>query len=195
MDWILEHIRVLIVVGGAIAYWLNQRKKAREAAEAERSLPAQPVQAPASQLNEEAERVRRIQEEIRRKILQRTSGGAAPARPQPPPELPEPVMAKPRAQEREDAYSLSRDDSTELASREKALLEQQQDPLARMRDLEANRRQSSSRKAEAFAEKTTAALGSAAAEKGSLLADLRNTSSVRRAVILREILGTPVGLR
>ena len=30
MDWIFDNFRIIILVGGAIAYWLNQRRKAKE---------------------------------------------------------------------------------------------------------------------------------------------------------------------
>jgi len=30
MDWVFEHFQLIVVVGGVIAYWLNQRRKAKE---------------------------------------------------------------------------------------------------------------------------------------------------------------------
>lgn len=197
MDWFAEHIRMIVVVGGAIAYWLSQRRKAREEAEATRTMTS--TSAPQTQVNDDAERVRRIQEEIRRKILERAGGNQA-NRSQPrsepvrQPVAVSPPMPTPKAQPVvEDAYAGA--EEAPLSEIDQSVLERQQLLAAKLRELEEARRQASG-KAEAFAEKTTEALeADDEARRGSLLADLRNPVSVRRAVVLREVLGTPVGLR
>lgn len=197
MDWIFEHLRLVILIGGAIAYWINQRQKARrdeEEVDAKRRA-IKPAPAPNAQVSEEAERVRRIQAEIRRKIQERAAGGAQ-KRPQPPP-LPEESVAVAGA---EEAASLAPMEAAKTeASRQgldvdQALLQRQQELSAKMRELEEVRRLAGQKKAERFAEATTASLEERAA-KGSLLAELRDPVSARRAIIMREVLGTPVGLR
>ena len=186
MDWILDNIRLVVIVGGAIAYWLNQRRKAKEAELASRTQMPAPPQA---QGGDETERIRRIQEEIRRKILERTDGLAHPPLPmvqvpQPPP------LARP--QPKQAAY-MSLEESR--AESDKVILEQQEQLATKLRELEEKRREHMSR-AETFAEKTAETMGAAkTAVRGSILADLRNPVSVRRAIVLREVLGTPVGLR
>lgn len=203
MNWIFEHMQLVVLVGGAIAYWLNQRRKAKEEAEAMRELEAQQGR-PAEmqmQVDDDAERVRRIQEEIRRKILER-AGGAVP-KPQPPP-IPEqryqeemmsrPTPAQTRAPAKADAYAQAAVEE-QTASFDQGILERQQQLSAQLRELDEKRRHTLG-KAEAFAEKTAAAMASSdTAAHGSLLADLRNPTSVRRAIVLREVLGPPVALR
>jgi len=188
MDWILDNIRLIVIVGGAIAYWLNQRRKAREEEQAARSRPApSPVQA-----TDDAERTRRIQEEIRRKIQERAGGGAK----REPSESVVPAMEIPplivRSVPKENAYKpveVSREAS------DQAVLEHQLELATKLRELDQKRREAMGR-SEAFAEKTAVAMAASdTADRGSILEDLRSTASVRRAIVLREVLGTPVGLR
>jgi hypothetical protein len=198
MEWVLDHLQLIIVVGGSIAYWLNQRRKAKETeAEAKAQNLDQPIQQTSANAEAmaQAERTRRIQEEIRRKILERVGGGARPPAPLPPPLImPKPAMV--RVEEvgsMPDAYTQST--AAQTAAADQAVLDQQQQFALRLRELEAQRRQHTGR-AEAFAEKTAEDMAASNnARKGSLLADLRDASSARRAIILREVLGTPVGLR
>ena len=181
MDWVLDNIRLIVIVGGAIAYWLNQRRKAKEEQEIKEVL-ATPL--PKTQENDDVERTRRIQEEIRRKILER-AGGMQRAQPTPPP--------KPVAQPKADVYSESAAEALVMA--DQAMLERQQQLAAKLRDLQQQRREHD-HPAEAFAAKTALAMSaSGTSVLGSPLADLRNPALVRRAIILREVLGTPVGLR
>ena len=134
----------------------------------------------------EAQRTRRIQEEIRRKIAERR-GLAAPVAPAAPereeeltPEpLPPPVLPAP--------------EPAQLA----AVLERKQQLADQMRALELAR-QLEQRKAAVVAatvrdetERTAAVV----AMRGALLADLRNAPTARRAFLLREVLDVPVGLR
>jgi len=196
MDWIMGHLQLIIVVGGSIAYWLNQRRKVKEEAEIKQSL-AEPL--PKMQMNDDAERTRRIQEEIRRKILERAGGSVRPK----PASTPSPVSATPpplqaeREKPQPVMVDVYKDSSREAAAAaaDVAMLERQQMLAEKLRELQAQRREHD-RPAEVFAEKTALAMSaSGTAVRGSVLADLRNPVSVRRAIILREVLGTPVGLR
>lgn len=203
MNWIFEHMQLVVLVGGAIAYWLNQRRKAKEEAEAMRELEGQQTQSAHTQLpaNDEAERVRRIQEEIRRKILERV-GGAMP-KPQPPPMperrfekeiVPAPAEVSTRTTAKTDAYEQA-SSADQTLSLDQAILERQQQLAEQLRELDVQRRHVVS-KAEAFAEKTAAVMAASdTAVRGSLLADLRNPTAARRAIVMREVLGAPVGLR
>ena len=183
MDWIFDHPQVLILLGGAVIYWFNQWKKAREEAQEAQSRTATPPTASAAKPDAEAERVRRIQEEIRRKIQQRSGGGAGrppPLRPAAQPVTPVPAATVKTTQPEEGG--------------DQAVLQRQRELAAKVLELEAIRRETGQGRAAIFAETTTASLEDSAV-RGSLLAELRDTSSVRRAVVLREVLGTPVGLR
>jgi hypothetical protein len=185
MDWALEHLRLIILIGGAIAYWMNQRRKAKEEAELAKSLPT-PQSQPKAQMNDDTERTRRIQEEIRKKILER-AGGSVKSAPTPP------AMPSPALPARETYKEPSREESEVVA--DMAMLERQQQLAAKLRELQAQQREHD-RPAEVFAEKTALAMAaSGTAVRGSILADLRNPASIRRAIVLREVLGTPVGMR
>ncbi|MCW5548542.1 MAG: hypothetical protein KIT44_06215 [Opitutaceae bacterium] len=182
MRWILDNLQVVIAVAAALAYWLNQRKQesAGEPPEpAEEGRPDDPFREfgadPA-----EAERTRRIQEEIRRKIAERAGGApvAAPARvPEPPPLIqPEPPPARSAA--------------LAAASAQEAILQRQRDLEDQLRNAQAIRRATQRKEviAEASARKPTAA-------RTALLGDLKGAENLRRAIVLREVLGPPVGLR
>src|SRR4051812_7162062 len=105
MDWILDHLRIIIAAAGAIAWWVNQRRQARDVDQ------VKPHKEATFDDPDLAERTRRIREEIQRKIEQRAkayrdSVPTAPSREVPPPLVREaarrrveepPVIAKPVA--------------------------------------------------------------------------------------------------
>lgn len=173
MDWIFEHPQVLILLGGAIFYWISQWKRAREE---EKEAQTERSAVPAPSTDPEAERVRRIQEEIRRKIQQRAGGGTGRV----PPPLPVPQPAP-------QVVPAVEETTEPEPGVDPAVLERQQQLAAKMAELEEVRRRAGQRKAERFAETTTAALEDSAA-RGSLLADLQDPASARRAMVLREVL-------
>ena len=74
MDWILDHLQIVIAAAAAVAYWLNQR---REAQAEEDPPPGSNFEREEPGAAEEAERARRIREEIRRKIAERVGGWIA----------------------------------------------------------------------------------------------------------------------
>ncbi|AKC81745.1 hypothetical protein IMCC26134_01260 [Verrucomicrobia bacterium IMCC26134] len=226
MSWVFEHFQIIIVVAGVIAYWINQRAREKAGKEADYDgdgLPeARPETArhdvrelvPASRDGSHPdtdERVRRIQEEIRRKIAERR-GLAAPTSPpaagpapyppdlhephwtSPPPVPPSvPVSSRPQIDPYDEAATLERQRS--LA-----------DQLAKLeaKRLEARRvQQASSESVSAAAEALSAyvispsrseAAGSGVGER-RLAAELRDPRALRRAMVLREVLGAPVALR
>lgn len=209
MNWILEHLQVLIGVAAAIAYFLNRRKQS--AADDE---PARP--APVSDANtlEQDERTRRVQAEIRRKVAERRgttdSASATPAsRSRIPPLVPpsrvpplDPfggpmrrILRKIEEAGEPPAAASPTQESTAVANelaRQKILEE-------RMREIEALKiaRENQPRiearailkRGGGFGERVTVT------GKGQLRDVLRDPGELRRAVILREILGPPVGLR
>jgi hypothetical protein len=103
MNWVLEHLQIIIVVAGAIAYWINQRGREKAGQEADYDEDGIPENRPAPRMEtqtrelspanrsgtdiDQEERARRIREEIQRKIAERRgrAPGAAPAPPAPPP--------------------------------------------------------------------------------------------------------------
>jgi len=205
MRWVLEHLQVLIVIAGAIAYYVNQRRRQRE------GLPPEEEEGGAfdtgSMEAEEAERTRRLQEELRLKREQRAGAvppvqqPSRPVRPQAPrPAAPPPVFQDPLAE-------MMKDIAKRLApvpvpapvsgptAEEQAVLQRQRELELRMQDLEVQRRAT-------LAKASAVALGVAGEEprraesqSGSWLRDLQDPRQIRRAVVMNEILGRPAGLR
>lgn len=198
MDWILDHLKLVIAIAAAIAYWLNNRRKA-EAEEADEVSPA----------NADArERTRRIQEEIQRKIAERHRGAAAAPAPPPPmlrPDLPSPMPSfgdspEPHSTMRRvvtddwEQRAAQREAQAETAAHHAAALGRQERLADELRALEATRLMVSKRTAEfATAEAAKAARKQSSAQ--TLVSELRGARNLRQAVVWREVIGEPVGLR
>lgn len=208
MDW----IQILFIAAGVIAYWLNQRANEKNAKDADRDgngVPdhrEQPRElAPTSRDGtdpEQAERVRRIQEEIRRKIAERR-GETAPPPPMPVPTVVvaerepvyreqrrEPVAPPPLRPLRPDAFA--HDDS--------AAIERQRKLAEQMERLDEQRRETRRLASTTFATQRQTAAAAAVAPRAatgfpSLASELRSPRALRRAMVLREVLDKPVALR
>lgn len=207
MNWVLEHLQILLGIAAAIAYYLNRRRAAAANAEAER-----PAQAGGQVSDEQAERTRRVQEEIRRKIAERrgTAREAAdrqPTRERVPP-LVRPTQVPPldpfggpmrrivRKIEEAAAALEQRVEDPEAAAAKTAELARQAKLAEQLRELEAARAAHERRAAEiTLAKKKRAETRPVPAVFGDVRAVLRDPREIRRAVILREVLGPPVGLR
>jgi hypothetical protein len=184
MDWILDHLQLLFVVGGSIAWWLNQRKQGKTGEETP-PHPETTFDDP-----ELAERTRKIREEIQRKIEQRARGYAheQPTRPPDIPAVPPPVIRELKA--RQPMHASSRIE----AQRQAEILEEQAAMLEKLREAEVMKTAAQRRKA--FEESTADHTDEArAAIRSTLLDDLNTPAALRRAFILREVLGPPVALR
>lgn len=209
MDWILEHIQLVIFIAGAIAYWLNQTRKGwAESGEEdvrETRQPHSPI--PPRGEVDNAEQVRRVQEEIRRKIAERRAAAegrvAPPPMPAPvaeaedpwapePPVFapaappPMPVRPPPLYSEEQDAEAVARQRrlSEQLAEAERARVEAKR-RLEEMWDRPFNKN-------------VHAPAGTALAAAGPALTPrqvLRDRAALRRAWIMREVLEKPVALR
>jgi hypothetical protein len=180
MDWILEHLQVLFVIAIAIVAVLQKLKLVRPGEGAPGAPPAD---------SENAERTRRIQEEIRRRIMERRGlmpgappsrdvAEAAPGYPEAPPVIQEvrPIVVAP---------PLPALAATEIRLTD---LERQQELIGQFRELEASRQASTVTVPGSMA-------GGEPAPAHRLLPDLRSRAGLRHAVVLREVLGPPVGLR
>jgi hypothetical protein len=187
MNWILEHMQVLIAIAAAIAYMINRGHAARQEAEKDADTPA---------AREQAERTRRLQEEIRRKILERRGGEVAPVDPFGGP-------LRRIARQLEEAAAAARQAEapppppldpplTTVLERQQRLAEQMQ-ALEAARETERRRAADITRRRAGPATRTALPMRGASA-RTALLADLRGPHGLRRAVVLREILGPPGGL-
>ena len=221
MRWIFENIQVVIVVAGAIAYWLNQRQRLKRGLppvdEDGQPIPENRPKQTSFEETDDAERTRRIQEEIRRKIAERRSeSGPASAPPPPlvtipapvrreatpPPVFQDPVQEMMKQMQRRfvpesSAPAAPPDESTQAAG-ERETLTRQRELEDKLQELEAQQRVTRQRVAEVKA--TDAAAATSRETAGQVAADrwlteLRDPQTARHAIVLREIIGTPVGLR
>jgi hypothetical protein len=202
MSWILEHLQFVLVFAGAFAYWLKQRSAA-----AKDSSPSTRE----SQEGEAEERTRKIQEEIRRKIAERRGTAPGPVVRSPPTERPlaPPLLApRPVAESRGGLGRGLRERLEEKLAEARARAQAVADAAAerqrqeQARALAAARAATEERTAEIAKAREAAAVAARQSENAprssaarTIVADLRDPPSVRRAIILREILGPPVGLQ
>ncbi len=194
MDWVLKHLQLIIAASGAVAWWLNQRKQA-QATEAEAPHKEATFEDP-----ELAERTRRIREEIQRKIAERAKAYTQTPSPiQPSMVKPEPVAAVPPilrevVRRLPEPPTLTRAAASHLeAQRNAEILEQQVSLAEKLR--EATELKAAALRRIQFENQVSSGDHAAAVARGALGEDLRNPDSLRRAFILREIIGPPVGLR
>lgn len=160
---------------------------------------------------EEERRVREVQEKVRRTIAERRRAGGSPA--PAPANGPSPAPAPMELPVPDPLGELGRRLQAELERRfqpesapapvsppmiSRAELERQQrlaDDLRRINE----ERQRASRRADEQAAAAVAAAGTIEARRvnarGLVVADLGDRASLRRAFVLREVLGAPVGLR
>jgi len=185
MDWVFEHLQVVILVAVAIAAALQKLKQSRTLTGAE--LP------PAADDNE-AERTRRIQEEIRRRILERRGQAPTPplAEDQGPAFPPAPPMideVRPVVVPAPVLVPLG------LAPMPDFLVEAERQRLlkARMEELQSTEWARLQTVPAAFHNAPSEEPG--AVRGNELIAALRSGAGLRQAMVLREIIDPPLGLR
>jgi hypothetical protein len=178
MGWLFSVLPFLFFGFVVISIIRSALQVARKLGEAQ---PGAGARTPANYDPAEAERTRRIQEEIRRKIAERR-GMVMPVEPAPPAE---PVVAVTTREEPPALGSIA------------AVLERQQQLVDQMQALEAARLMEQRKAAimAATVQDETARAAAVVAMRGALLADLRKPATARRAVLLREVLDRPVALR
>jgi hypothetical protein len=210
MSWILEHLQILIGVAAAIAYFINRRKHS----EAETETPPRSASNAGESSYEQAERTRRVQDEIRRKIAERR--GAVPEVPSapasrsripdlvPPPRVPplDPFggpMRRILRKIEEAAEQATPSESAQDRSAAANELARQRMLEERMREMEATKlvRENQLRTQVALLAKKRSGLNepSAPLTTGRLGRALLSPQELRRAIVLREVLGPPVSLR
>jgi hypothetical protein len=195
MDWILNHLFIVVFVAIAVANMLAKAKKAGA-----QQRPSQPAR---SSLDPDtAERTRRVQEEIRRKIAERS--GRLPASP---PITSSSPSAGPPARNIFQELARQMAEAKRIAEmQQRAQSADEAQAQQRMQDEQKSREQAEARQlaeAQRTLQRQQQTVATAAAYSGTtatsardkLLADLREPDSLRRAWVLREILGEPVGLR
>lgn len=204
MKWIFEHFQLVVAIVAAVAYVLTRGKRQTEdRQDSTRNLSdADP---------EQAERTRRIQEEIRRKIAERravagevvaseTAAERIPPLVRPahvPPVDPFGGPMRRIMKELEQAAERRFEPEPDPAIAERAAALARQHQLAEeMRAQEAARLREEQRARELAAlRKKKAAVKAPVYAMGSLRSALGDPKELRRAIVLREVLGPPVGLR
>lgn len=206
INWILGNLPLAIFALVIIGQILRAVGRARQQ-QAEQQRQGRP------DALEEDRHAREAREQIRRRIAERR-GGAAPAAEEPPPlarpatspettQLPD-VFDGPlgrmlqELQKRAQPQPAAEPPPMIAAAHNSAELERQAAMAEELRAFEearavAQRRATHMAEAQAAAAQAEPALRAAA--RGRLLDDLRDPQSLRRAFVLREVLGTPVGLR
>jgi hypothetical protein len=180
MEWVLNNLQILFLVAIAVVAIMQRLKKATGEADSRPAAPADP--------DEEA-RTRRIQEEIRRRIMERRGlvPAGAPAAENAPVPMAPPMIEEVRPIRME--YPATAAAETPADRRLAAELKRQQELNDQVRELVDARRM---RQTAVATESARTALAASAARP---LPDLRSHAGLRRAILLREILGPPVGLR
>ena len=191
MDWILDHLWVLLAAAGAIAQMLIKSK----------SQGKEDTEAPPQEKNSEEQRLadqtRRIREEIQRKIVQRRRGAASLERQsesvtEPDPEmerdvppLVQQIFTTPR-QAREMTSHVEAQHQAEILERQATLAEQLAQAVAMKASLQ---------KRTTFETNISESDATNDRSRRALVGELRDPAALRRAFVLREILGPPVALR
>lgn len=206
LDFALERPAVLVVLlvfVGQIVRGLLEARKARTAHEGRRDEVA------------DDQRVREVQEQIRRQIAARRGGAPTPAPAEVPAEPPtlHPAPARPETTQLPELGGTLGRMLGELQRRAQPLpspvappavaeersrleLERQQQLAEQLRLLEEARAAARRRSEEhAAAQAAQVAAAARASARGPLAGELGDPSALRRAFLLREILDTPVGLR
>ncbi|MBW7895286.1 MAG: hypothetical protein H3C27_09255 [Opitutaceae bacterium] len=194
MDWIFDNLQIVLAVAAAFAYWLTQRKQAEQEENEERGPETEQFPTRVDGELADEERARRIREEIRRKIAERAGGMPLPppAVPEPPPlyrREPEPQPVRPRPQPVPVEPQAS---APQAEDPWKSVWVQQQKLQEQMKALADTRRKAN----EFVSPQAATAPKSVPLVRGvSLREELGDRDRLRRAIILREVIGPPVGLR
>lgn len=196
--WFLDNLDKLVPIIIALLYFIGASRAKKKEDELDGPGP------------DASERARKIQEEIRRKILERQGKGRAPVQreapraPEPafepvfepdPSPVPQRPFQEPVFQEEEsdrfpepEPFVFDAPDPYEEKRREIEKKLKQARELAKKAEL-ASKRVAAKRRSQDWQRKFVSR------SKNSILDGLDDTTSIRRAIVLKEILDTPVGLR
>jgi hypothetical protein len=208
MSWVFDHFGTLVFIFVAISFLRAMMRAARLSAEHKATTDE----------TEEQKRVREIQERIRRKVAERRGETALDA-PQPPtlpvpralvqPLPPSPavppvdpfgggamrrllVELERRVETRSDAPAPAGEPTAAGIMERQAQLAEELRTLEETRMLTRRRAAGIATMQKTFAESEA---GGRKVAREELLADLRGASNLRRAFLLREVLGAPIALR
>lgn len=210
IQWVLDNLFTVLIIAGVLSQ-LIQAIKGKRAQEGEDGPVVEPPPEAQFEDPELAERTRRIREDIRRRIAERQRGaGGEQTAPEPQmetapasqwggeDEAPPPLRREVVTEDAPPPFSTPAPATASAArfevQRQAEILEQQAAMADRLRDLEAMKA-AAQRRAAFEALSVSQATVQREKTRGALLDDLRDPEALRRAFILREVLGPPVGLR
>lgn len=186
MQWVIDHFDTLFVIAVAILAILQKLGRASGGTKGAKPRAEDP---------EQAERTRRIQAEIRRRIMERR--GLAPmASPEPATSAPEPEYAETPpviAEPSRPAEPPTREPSYAAPSGWDREMERQQQLVRQLAEVSAAGAMGGGGGDSTM--RILAEIPRAPGPDERLRAELRQTAGLRRAVVLREILGPPVSMR
>lgn len=199
LAWVSKHMFTLVIIAGVIAQLIKAVRGQKDAdADAPAAPPDRHFEDP-----ELAERTRRIREDIQRKIEERRRAAGQGGYVQP---TPEPVE-EPDFGSADEMPPLVREVAVERApepvrastarleqQRQAEILEQQAALAEKMRELELMK-SAAVRRSEFERATADTQTEQKIAARGSLLGELRDAGALRRAFVMREVLGPPVALR
>jgi hypothetical protein len=186
LQFILDNAWTVVIVGTVLVQLIQAMRKKKAGGETPADEPPQEQQFDDPDL---AERTRKIREEIQRKIEQRTRGQTEMPAPVAEVEAPPPII-----REVEVSRTPVRASSRLDAQRQAEILEEQATLMERLREAEFMKI-AGKKRAEFEASTVDHAAEAQVATRSSVLGDLRSPDALRRAFILREVLGPPVALR
>jgi hypothetical protein len=198
VEFLLGNKEILALVFVAFAWIAQKLGMTKGKAELPGGRPKQ-----AAAADDEATRTRRVQEEIRRKISERRAG-ATRVFPSRSGRQPAPPIAAPRPVAPGELWGeLFRGEAQEPPADITAQEPEPESVPARQSDVEIKMRRLESASSAASAEAggisadraAVLPLEPAAASPNAWLSSLRERQGARRAIVLREVLGPPVGLR
>ena len=201
MDWIFDNLKLLVFIAIIVIYVMKAvRAKSETEGDPNGPQPSSRRTLEGEEDPEEAERTRQIQEEIRRRILARQRG--EPATPMPtevmeeppqPPPIPPPIPApSPRVEPKDDPYAHA---DPEREMHEARMLEAQRAMDEQLRQVRLAREMATVAVPSLALPTSPAPSRTTSAAQRGWRAELSGRHALRRAIILREVLGEPVGLR
>ena len=208
MDWIFENLQILFFIAAAVAFWLNSMRQAKAEAEAERERERERENAPEVDLDEVFgpdfdfnSPPQQAEVFLPPPVTPSPQGAAPPPLPGTQPvqrerrDFPQGTPTPQRPQRPQSPHKSAPQESVN------AELERQRNLEQRIRALRQNREGRGS----GAAATQRSVVAQRAARKGAVDAEpisidgirsrLRNPREARRAVVLREILDSPVGMR
>lgn len=187
IQWLIDNAWSVVIIGGVLVQLLQALSKKKSGEE----TPADSEQSKEYEFEDPdlAERTRRIREEIQRKIEQRGRGQAQTSAPAANPVAPPPVIRevsiKPGI---EPVYRQAQSQRQAEIMEEQAVWSAKLEEASRMKAAVARRTEFESKTADHTEQKRSSA-------RQALLGELHSPEALRRAFVLREVLGAPVSLR